>query len=212
MPNGSLMEMMGYEAGGLQELFGQYFQDVDPRWSQYFEPQFETTRTALGELPGLRGGMLEQLRGGLQRRGVEAGRALRGRQAGAGFAGAGAFGREARTARRGLGEEYGRGMWGIEQDIARKRAGLLGGLRGEIGGFLGQLMAADVGGREEPGRYDESLYRQYTLAGGDMSYLDWINAGRPTESTEFIPTNGGNGDVITPPGAGGDDVVGFGFM
>lgn len=142
MPNGSLMEMMGYKAGGLPELFGQYFEDVDPRWTQMFEPQFEATRTALGELPGQRRGMLEQLTGGLQQRGVAAGRALQGRRAGAGFAGAGAIERFGRTARQGLEQEYGRGMWGIEQDIARKRAGVLGGLRGRIGSFLEQLMAA----------------------------------------------------------------------
>lgn len=140
----SLMEMMGYKAPDLPTLFGQYFEDVDPRWTEMFAPQFKATQTALGELPGLRGGMLGQLRGGLQQRGVAAGRELQARRAGAGFAGSGAIERLGRTTRRGLGEEYGRGMWGIGQDIARKKAGLLGGLRGRIGSFLEMLMAADV--------------------------------------------------------------------
>ncbi len=150
MPDyGSLLGMMGLEAPSLPEYFGQYFEDVDPRWSQYMGEQFGAAETALGELPGLRRGMLGQLRGGLQERGVAAGRGLQARRAGAGFAGAGALDRMGRTARRGLGQEYGRGMWGIGQDIARKEAGVLGGLRGQLGGFLEMLMAADVDTGEE---------------------------------------------------------------
>lgn len=177
------MEMMGYQAPDLPTLFGQHFEDVDPRWTQMFEPQFEAARTALGELPGLRGGMLGQLRGGLQERGLTAGRGLQARRAGAGFAGAGALDRMGRTARRGLEEEYGRGMWGIGQDIARKRAGVLGGLRGRIGSFLEMLMAADT----EPAAGDGAVppadfadYDAYVASiGMDMSYDEWVAAGRP---------------------------------
>ncbi|KKM79920.1 hypothetical protein LCGC14_1345060 [marine sediment metagenome] len=145
MPDYSnIMGMMGLEAPSLPEYFGQYFEDVDPRWSQYMGEQFGAAETALGELPGLRRGMLGQLRGGLQERGAAIGRGVQARRAGAGFAGAGAFGREARTARRGLGQEYGLGMYGIGQDIARKEAGVLGGLRGQLGSFMERLMAAGV--------------------------------------------------------------------
>ncbi len=141
----SLMGMLGLGAGTLPEYFGQYFEDVDPRWTQYMGEQFGAAETALGELPGLRRGMLGQLRGGLQERGVAAGRGLQARRAGAGFAGAGAIERGGRIARRGIEQEYGRGVWGIGQDIARKEAGVLGGLRGQLGGFLEMLMAADAG-------------------------------------------------------------------
>ena len=140
----SLLGMMGYEAATLPELFGQYFEDVDPRWTQYLEPSFGLAHEALGELPGLRGGMLRQLTGGLQERGVAAGRELRARRAGAGFAGAGAIERLGRTARRGLRQEYGRGMWDIGQRIAGREAGILGALTGKVGTFLERLLAADV--------------------------------------------------------------------
>jgi len=199
MPNGNIMEMMGYEAGGLPELFGQYFQDVDPRWTEMFAPRFEDTRTALGELPGLRGGMIGQLRGGLQERGIAATRGLQAQRAGAGFAGAGALDRTGRTARRGLEQEYGRGIYGIGQDIERRRAGLLGGLRDEIGGFLGQLMAAELEPASEGVTYDSGQsgipstgrpgyqgedvdygnWRDYRSEGGSLGYQDWIGAGRP---------------------------------
>ncbi len=190
----SLMGMLGLGAGTLPEYFGQYFEDVDPRWSQYMGEQFGAAETALGELPGLRRGMLGQLRGGLQERGVAAGRGMQARRAGAGFAGAGALDRMGRTARRGIEQEYGRGMYGIGQDIARKEAGVLGGLRGQLGGFLEMLMAADTrvapagdtGGLTLPGEGWEDLPTDPTLdtdpsildirEGEDLpqGYMDWL--------------------------------------
>lgn len=143
---GSLLGMMGYDVKTLPGLFGQYFEEPDPKWARYLEPSFRLAEEALGELPGQRRSMLGQLTAGLQERGVAAGRELQARRAGAGFAGAGALDRFGRTTRRGLEQEYGRGMWGIGQDIARREAGILGALTGKVGGFLEQLMAAGAGG------------------------------------------------------------------
>lgn len=202
----SLLGMMEYEAETLPELFGQWYQDVDPIWTEQLSPAFKLAETALGELPGLRGGMLGQLRGGLQQRGIAAGRALEARRAGAGFAGAGAIERFGRMGRRGLEREYGRGMYGIEQDIAKQEAGILGTLAGKTESFLEMLGLSGVA-RRTTGYYDPgapgvgdiiipggdddvvdgyggrdpdyAAWRDYRAEGGTLGYQDWLSyAGR----------------------------------
>ena len=178
----SLLGTLGYDASSLQGLFGQYFKDVDPRWSQFLEPSFETAQTALGELPGMRRGLLGQLTSGLQERGVAAGRGLQARRAGAGFAGFGALDVLGRTTRGGLEREMGVGRFRIGEDIAKKRAGVLGTLGGKVGGFLEQLLAA---GTEPAGEGDGTtigdidLFNTYRDSGGDLGFEDWQEAGRP---------------------------------
>ena len=147
----SLLGTLGYDASSLQGLFGQYFKDVDPRWSQFLEPSFETAQTALGELPGMRRGLLGQLTSGLQERGVAAGRGLQARRAGAGFAGFGALDVLGRTTRAGFEREADIRRYRIGEDIARKRAGVLGTLGGKVGGFLEQLLAAGTEGLGDGG-------------------------------------------------------------
>ncbi len=181
MPDyGSLLGMMGYDVGSISGLFEQ-FEDPLASWTERLKPAFGRAQAALGELPGLRGEMLGQLRGGLQERGVAVGRGLRTRRAGAGFAGAGALDRMGRTARRGIEQEYGRGTWGIGQDIARKEAGILGGLTGTVESFLGQLMAADT--RAAPADDTGSILDPYWAREpvpepptGLPSYEDWLAA------------------------------------
>ena len=157
----SILGTIGYDASSLQDLFGQYFQDVDPRWSQHLAPSFKTAQTALGELPGMRREMTGQLMGGLQQRGVTAARGLQSRRAGAGFAGFGALDELGRTTRAGFEREAGLGRFRIGEDIARKRAGVLGTLSGKVGGFLSQLLAAgtEAAGDGRGGGGDDGLDR-----------------------------------------------------
>lgn len=196
----NLLQMMGYEAGTLPELFGQHFEDPKDVWSQFLEPSFGLAGEALGELPELRRGMLGQLTSGLQERGATAGRELQHRRAGAGFAGAGALDRAGRVSRRGLGREYESGRWGIGQDIAKREAGILGGLSGQVGSFLQALLA----GGAEPGEGDRptlaGAYDQYINSGGRMSRDEWDAAGRPVSIDVSGETPGagaytGGGDI-----------------
>ncbi len=138
----SLLGMMGYDASSIQGLLGQYFDEPKDVWSKYLGGEFESAQKALGELPGLRRGMLGQFTSGLQERGIAAGRGIQALRAGAGFAGSGQIGQLQRTGRRGLEQEYGRGAWGIGQDIMKREAGIIGGLRGKTGSFLEMLMAS----------------------------------------------------------------------
>ncbi len=189
----SLLGTLGYDASSLQGLFGQYFKDVDPRWSQFLEPSFETAQTALGELPGMRRGLLGQLTSGLQERGVAAGRGLQSRRAGAGFAGFGALDVLGRTTRGGLEREMGVGRFRIGEDIARKRAGVLGTLGGKVGGFLEQLLAADTEpagddtttpqGADLPEGYHiehGNLVPDSGLPSGALPWRDWFDRGIET--------------------------------
>lgn len=191
MPDyGSILEMMGYNYPSLEAMFKGERGRSDPLWERELGRSFGSYQTAMGDLPGLRRGMLGQLTSGLQERGIAARRGIQARRAGAGFAGAGALDRMGRTARRGLEKEYGRGMWGIGQDIAGREASLLATLLGQTQEYLGGIEPVRGTGRDP--RYWGEKPEEWTSTG------EWMGPqGRQPLGgflREYLP----RGEEITP--------------
>lgn len=191
MPNnyGSILSMLGarYEDyPSLEAMFRGERGRYDPLWGRELGSHFAGYQAAMGELPGLRGGMLGQLRGGLQQRGIAAGRGLEARRAGAGFAGAGAIERFGRTGRRGLEQEYGRGMYGIGQDIAGREASYLATLLGKTESYL-RGIEPTVGDPDyiSPGMMPRDWMDAPGAEPEYLSFEDWLSDkgyGTPTEA------------------------------
>lgn len=195
-----LLGQIGYDASSLSELFGQQFAEPKAAWEQFLQPSFTLAQEALGELPGQRAGLLGELSSGLQRRSFVAGRKLAGRAATAGFQGSGQIEQLGELGRRDIGREYTQGRRGIGEDIAKREAGILGALSGNVSSFLQSLVSSgaelasgvDYGSTIPPGALPYIEWRNQGGQGGKEGYLEYLSR---FESENTIPPESGPGSV-----------------
>lgn len=158
---GSLLGLLGYDASSISDLLSQNFQGTEGL-DRFLQPSFDLASTALEGLSGQRQTQVGELASIIQGRGVEAGRSIRGRSAGTGFAGGGQINRLTDITRREFSQDFSRGTAKIGEGIQRQEAGILGSLSSDVSSFLNSLLAsgtqlAGAGGDAPASAVDQTL-------------------------------------------------------